>query len=564
MAQRKKSLITVKPPDDGIFPPSILDVKPSSEISFELCMKRAKEARDAGADPNTVLGLEAWAYTRPSGFYHFCKDIVGLSKLSSVFHRPILEHATGYMEDGAFRRRRLVLAFRHSYKSSICSIAYPAWKIARDTIEHNGTCNISIVIASERKALAKSFVKAVRSVLQKSRYQELFGTHKPTERGDSWSNLELTSRLRDADYKKDPTVFIMALGAEQTGYHADVAVADDLQAYASSYSPDQLENCWELYTLLQSAVLSPDGEMLVAGTHWHYSDIYSRMLESSEKAPQKSKFAHIKLPIVLKNGEPAFPEEFPAEKVAEKRAGSTSFVWATQFMLDPVPDEKRRFSLNDLRYRDPVTDKVLETKKLFAVMGVDPAWVSSDRVRSGEATSEAYSVVVTLLIDSSYNLYLVECYRDRPNRHELSAEIWRQWERHHPVSVGMQQYDYKFMAEEFDRMALLKGTMPRFDWLTSTGNERKQDRIEGALDGFVRAHKLFIYRNLGWLEAEFTEFPYSRTMDGLDAIVNAVKVAAVPVVKESEPEKLRVLESDRIINAVERGYRPKRTWRNCY
>jgi hypothetical protein len=547
-----------------MFDPPILDVKPHNEITYNGCMKKAVEALEAGADPRAVLGLQAWAYTRPSGFYHFCKDVVGLSKLSPVFHDPILKHATGYLDD-RFHRRRLTLAFRGSYKSSICSIAYPAWKIAKDTIENAGVCNISIVIASERKALAKSFVKSVRGVLQKPRYQELFGTHKPSDRGDSWSNLELTSRLKDADYKKDPTVFIMALGAEQTGYHADVAVADDLQAYASSYSPDQLENCWELYTLLLNAVLSPDGEMLVAGTHWSYMDIYSRIIEANKAAADSSKFAITKLPILLPNGMPAFPEEFPMATVLEKQSGSTSFVWATQFMLDPLPDEKRRFSLSDLRYRDPETDKSLERKKLFAVMGVDPAWVSSDRIRSGEANAEAYSVVVTLLIDSSYNLYLVECFRDRPNRHELSAEIWRQWERHHPTSIGMQQYDYKFMAEEFDRMSLLKGTMPRFDWLSSTGNERKQDRIEGALDGFVRAHKLYIYRNLTWLEDEFVSFPYSKTLDGLDAIVNAVKVAAVPVVKEDTSERPKKLDADRIIDAVESGRRRRGlTWKRAY
>jgi len=554
--------------DEQTLPPALLTVNDIPRGKYDFLMKQAREI--APRDPEKARAIAAYAYTRPDGFWHFCKDICGTDILDETFHKAMLPYITGYIDNsGICEPYRMVMAFRGSLKSTIASVGYIAWRFARDVIESGGASTLSVGLASERQQLAKLHIRAIKNILASPQFTHYFGTHRPTGAAKNWGASEFTSALRPegggATYK-NPSAFIISLGAEQTGYHCDLIVADDLQAYQSSFSPDQLEKCWELYVLLH-AILNPGGEMLIVGTRWSFSDIYQRIMDRASKAQDKTgHFRSIVLPIVDAENRPTFPSRFPEPIVKNLLAKSTTFSWASQYLLNPIADESRKFQLSDLRYVDGDIDRYLRGRNSFAIMGFDPNWVSEERIRSGEADSKAYTVIVRFVVDPSGTIYMTHCYRGRPDKEEMCKELWNQWSSTiggQTLSVGCQQVDYKYLKETFDSYALRTGTYPNFEWASSSQSEgKKQDRIEGALEGRVRSHKVYLLRGLEWLENEFYQFPYSKTFDGLDAISNAVKVQKVPL-DLGRPTDTRT-ETDRHIDELHARTPRRRSWKAAY
>jgi len=507
----------------------------------------------------------SWAYVQPDGFIHFARDIVGYRDLDIGFHGKMGKFVAGAGEYA--HPFRMLLAFRGSFKSSLTSIAYPAWLIAQSWMENDGEVPIRIGLASERMPLATAHCRAVRSVLESQRFIKRFGDHRPDGRKD-WSNTSFTSAFQSDMGLKDPTVFTIALGAERTGFHFNIIIADDLQAYASAFSTEQLDKSWELYSLLHS-LLDPGGELVMAGTRWHYDDIYARIMQIGKKrSDHATHFAELVMPAEDEKG-PTFPTRFTRAVLNEKRAHSGNFVYACQYMLDPMPEGTKRFSPKDMRYRTQEIDEALQHRGHWFLMGVDPAWVSADRIRAGDASSKAHSVVVTMCMDAGWNWYLMDIFREQCGRLELVQEIFRQYLVYKPVGIGMQVVDKKYLQEELDRKSFETKLMLPWHWLShydEEGSVNKKKRIEGALEGLVRSHKFFSMRGLDWLEDEFFQFPRSTTLDGLDGIVNAIKTAPYAP-REISPETEATPWSTKHIDDLMSGKLGKvrrKKWTNAY
>lgn len=507
----------------------------------------------------------SWAYVQKDGFISFSRDIVGYADLDPGFHRKMATFVTGGGEYD--HPMRMLLAFRGSFKSSLTSMSYPAWRIAQSFMENGGTVPLRIGLASERMPLASAHCRGVRGILQSPRFIKRFLDHRPTGKMD-WSSTSLTSAFQPDMGLKDPTVFTIALGAERTGFHFNLIIPDDIQAYASAFSTEQLDKAWELYSLLHS-LLDPNGEIVMAGTRWHYDDIYARIIETGKKRTDNIKhFATLTLPAEV-DGEPVWPARFPREVLDEKRIHSGSFVYSCQYLLDPIPEGARRFSPKDMRYRTVEITEQLEKRNHWYVMGVDPAWVSEDRIRAGDASSKAHSVVCTMGMDAGWNWYLMDIFREQCGRRELIDEIFRQFKEWKPMGIGVQLVDKKYLAEEFDRKSFeTKLTLPWY-WLShynEEGSVDKKKRIEGALEGLVRSHKLYLMRGLEWLESEFYQFPRSSTLDGLDAIVNAIKTAPYAPRDYAEAPTIVPWSSKHIDDLLsgKLGKRRRKRWQNAY
>lgn len=514
--------------------------------------------------------LKGIAYTRPDGFLPYCRDIMGLKKLYPPFHDSMAQYVTGYIRPKNSKKipskrhqYRMVLAFRGSYKSTFCSISHPSREIARDFADNDYQfCNIRIGLASERMKLARAHIRAVKRVLESPKFCALWGHHRSDTRfeGGQWSNDAILSQYQDNLAVKDPTCMAFALGFEATGFHFNQIVGDDVQAYESSFSRDQLDKSWELYSLFHS-LLDPDGDLLLAGTRWNGDDIYNRIMEQSKLGEEEFHFKTSIMPIQDKDGRPTFPTEFPEKVIQNKRMHSGPNVFASQYMLKPIMDEDRIFKEANLNYLDPIVEDGLRKKTTRNVMTCDPAWLSDDEARRGKATTKAYTVIQTWAVDAAYNFYLRDSFRAQCDRETLCKELWRQWIRWEPTCVGMQQVDFTKVYDSFNRQAILTGIFPRFEWIHSPSKRSKDDRIQGSLEGLWSEKKIYLMRGMGWLEEEYLEFPDSKTKDGLDAMVNAVKVAAAP--KEAVKEIVKD-ETTKDIEEALYGEEYETNWENAY
>jgi hypothetical protein len=567
------------------------DARVKGNIGYKGWMLRAKRHRNENQIAE-ALACEALAYTSEDGFLPFCREILGYRELEDDFHGKMMPYVTGYMRTDEedefpigkkeFTPYRMLMAFRGSFKSSLSSMAFPTWRIAQDTVSNQWEyCNIRIAIASERLPLAKQFVRTVRAAISSHEFEARFGKHKPTGRVEgSWGTEMLTSRLQNSLSVKDPTVFTIALGAERTGFHCNTVVADDLQAFASSFSRDQLDKCWELYTLLHS-ILDPGSddtlrEMLICGTRWHYDDIYARIEESAKNAEKETPHFRIKyLPAeyetILDDGKgtrarkAAFQSRFPLKTLDEIRSHQGRQVYAAQYLLNPVPESDRVFLRRDMRYRDTIIDENIKSKSTYTVIGADPAWISDEKVRLGEGQTDNYSAVAVLTVDAGMNIYIMDIWREQCSVKEFTDRIWEMYDLYNAIRVGVQQFDFRYLFTEFERKRVETRLFPVIDWVSSArGSGNKDDRIKGKLAGLWQAHKIFLPRGVNFLEQEFLDFPKSKYKDCLDAICNGVQVMTLPV-----DRKIVVVKdhATRIIDDIESGKTHRKKdgdWGNAY
>ena len=504
-------------------------------------------------------GDMAHAYVCDDGFIHFCRDICGFRDLTDDFHgvicavtinNPQLINKTvnesGVVDAFLDRkqiirsRKRLALAFRGSFKSSIFSQAYPAWLIAREFVLY-GCCNIRIGLQSEEMELAEGNVKTVKLIVESDKFKQYFGDHEPTAktRGKGkWSEKAFTSALR-TETLREATCSPISIEAEKTGRHFDVIVSDDFQALRGSFTREQLAKAWH-HLRLNASLLNRPGigwysekegdhvwysENLIGGTRWHHDDIYSKIKQENEK--KEARFSILELPIWDSVQRPLFPEIFSSEEAAEIRLEQGAAIFAGQYLLQPMADEHRIFSQDFIRYYDEHKYKQ-KYDDMFRVIGVDVSWSEDDQGQSAaEQARFDISVVETWSVDAGWNFYLTDCWAKKgATKLVIVEEFFRQYFDHGAHAVGMDTYDKKYLWDVIRQVEFDQKRACHIVWHPRPAKRYgKQDQITGALRGLFSQGKVLLFRGLVDFEAEILDYPQGK-FNYLDAMVQAVKVSA--------------------------------------
>jgi hypothetical protein len=156
--------------------------------------------------------------------------------------------------------RKLVVLPRGCFKSSICSVAYPIWLLLRDPNER-------ILLDSELYSNSKNLLREIRTHLQRAELTDLFGEFQ----SDPWNEGEITIAQRTRIYK-EASITASGIGAEKTGQHYSVIIADDLNSPSNSHTPEGRRKVIIHYQYNQ-AILEPNGILAVIGTRYSADDI---------------------------------------------------------------------------------------------------------------------------------------------------------------------------------------------------------------------------------------------------------------------------------------------------
>ncbi len=459
----------------------------------------------------------ARAYVCNDGFFFYCRDVLGYKDLYRPFHQPICDHVV------AKDRFKLLQAARQSFKSSIGTIGYATWRIAKETIE-TGECNIRILIASEVKELAQEFSKAIINMVQEPRWKELYGDHKGADRRGGWGMYSFTSKFRTLARIKEPTITFMSMDAPKTGFHFDLIIADDLEAERNSASRDQIERCWDFYRLQMSLLEPENGQMSLISTRWHYDDIYARIIERNEEDEEGERYRIFIKPARTKDGELTWPERFTHERLAGLLQKQGSYIFSCQYLLDPVPPEDRTFKQEWIKYVNPTDFE--QGRKYRVFTGADFAYTPQRNVDRGESRLADYTVIFTAAVDDRWNYYIMDWYRKRCTKLEAVQELFRQYETHKSIQIGLQKNDKIMVDDTIIHFAHSRRVFqPRREYITYPAANSKFDRIETVLQPIFESQKMFILPNMKWLEDELMDFPRGAHDDGLDALVNLVHIS---------------------------------------
>jgi hypothetical protein len=164
--------------------------------------------------------------------------------------------------------RKLIVMPRGTFKSSICSVAYPIWLLLRNP-------NLRIMLDGEVYTNSKNFLREIKLLLGKDRVVELFGGF---ETRKCWTEGEIIIQQR-TKIVKEASITASGIGAEKTGQHYDVIIMDDLNSPSNSQTKEGIEKVIQHYRY-NTSILEPNGTMIIVGTRYNAQDVIGFALKN--------------------------------------------------------------------------------------------------------------------------------------------------------------------------------------------------------------------------------------------------------------------------------------------
>lgn len=221
------------------------------------------------------------------------------------------------------KRQGLLMSFRNSGKSTIVGL-FCAWALYQDSATR-------ILVLAADYSLAKKMVRNVKRIIEQ---HPLTQGMKPAKI-DQWAADQFTIN-RDMEFR-DPSMLAKGLQANITGLRADLIICDDVEVPKNCDTSLKREDMREKLQELDY-ILTPNGMQLYIGTPHTYYTIYQTEFDENKKEvePFLLNFEKLKIPILNKKGDSAWPERFTKEKIASIRARSGESKFQSQMMLEPV------------------------------------------------------------------------------------------------------------------------------------------------------------------------------------------------------------------------------------
>lgn len=191
-----------------------------------------------------------------------CKHLLGYSDINWRTHGEAIEVLEGP------KKRKLVIMPRGTFKTSMAVVGFPIWSLINNF-------DLRVMLDSELYSNAKRSLREISMHLQSPKFVELFGN----PRGEGvWNEGEILLAQRRA-IKKEASIFASGIGAEKTGVHVDIIIADDLCSPSNMNTPENRQKVIDHYRYYTS-ILEPGGTIVVVGTRYHSADLYAWLLEN--------------------------------------------------------------------------------------------------------------------------------------------------------------------------------------------------------------------------------------------------------------------------------------------
>lgn len=141
--------------------------------------------------------------------------------------------------------------------------------------------DIRILIDSEKYENSKNFIREIKGKLEDPRVVSLFGESKSPS---NWSEGSITIAQR-TKVLKESTVTASGVEAGKTGQHYDLIIMDDLNTEENSQTVDLRKKIIRHYQM-NTAILEPEGVLVVIGTRYAADDVIGHILRELEVKEQ--------------------------------------------------------------------------------------------------------------------------------------------------------------------------------------------------------------------------------------------------------------------------------------
>ena len=399
--------------------------------------------------------------------------------------------------------------------------------IANDVVTHNTSVvltyalkrlcedpHVRIGIISGSDPLAMAFLREIKYELESN--QELihrYNNDKPFV-GEKWTEHELVlSSAHDGPNGitgKDVSVFSVGRGSQISSRHCDILIADDVESAASVKSELVRQGTREWWAREVGPVLSPGGKFIVAGTRKSYDDLYAHLMAD----PTWTVLSQAKS-VFDADGEPIWPEMWDKSALLTRKAqldAQDVLAWPQEYLNEPLPSETQMF--HPELWPQYTEEPWAKARGMIVLQFWDLA--------ISEKTTSDFTVGVTIGVDDSNNIYLLELRRGHWAFNRTLDEIGSMGHGWPTVSrVGIEQIAYQAAAVQ---EALRRTMLPIVPMVPD------KDKVTRARLLEARANAGKVYRPVksAWwadLAQECAYFPAGAHDDIVDALSGGALMA---------------------------------------
>ena len=430
---------------------------------------------------------------------------------------------------------------REHWKSSLLSCAMPIWELIHNKEER-------IVIFSHTRALAKSFLRRIKEILETNTrlldaFPDIFFKN-PVKDSPKWSENDGLFVKRERVYNEASVEAWGLVDAMPTGKHFTIRVYDDIVTENSITTRAQREKVIERFGLSEFLAAEngkvKGGKKRIIGTRYGDNDYYGTLIKGKGK---RWKVREYPAEVDEKGKGKLYgnPVYLSRESLDEKLAGSSPYIYSAQMLVNPVTNKGKIFKSFWIKY----WDKLEEDTNCYIL--VDPS--------KKQGNKNDYFVAIVIKVDCYKKINIVKILRDRLLPKEKWEKIKELYSEFLPEEIRYEENGSEGDIQYFEeKMQEENKFLPLFPFRSKVNKPSRIEKVSGYFaDGRILLPRSSVYIDkegvpkdmvLDFL-SEYSNYPFVEHDDMLDCL-SFIMYSGLKIVYPAKPieeEKKSILDS---------------------